>query len=147
MAIVFDCPHCKTSYRLKDELAGKTATCKNPNCRKVIPIPQPTVLTAAAADLDAIAAAAFSDEGLPALQAAGATIEITCSGCDHVWSVEASKEGKNVLCPECRRPNRVPLRREEKADWRTGQAGKPSMAKVETGMDREGAFASTRPAG
>jgi len=139
MAIVFDCPHCKTNYRLRDEFGGKTATCKNPNCRKVIPIPMSRTPGAVSPqDLDALAAAAFSDE--PAVQqVAGPMIQVTCSGCDHVWMVESSKEGKNVLCPECRRPNRVPLRKQqEKADWRTG-AG-PSMAKKETGLDREGAF-------
>jgi predicted negative regulator of RcsB-dependent stress response len=142
MAIVFDCPHCGTNYRLKDEVGGKTATCKNPNCRKVIPIPMPTsngkpAPTAAPADLDAFAAAAFADE--PAKKAAEAMIPVTCTRCDHVWQVEASKEGKNVLCPECRTPTRVPLQKKtEKADWRTG-AG-PTLAKRETGLDREGAF-------
>jgi predicted negative regulator of RcsB-dependent stress response len=54
--------------------------------------------------------------------------------------VDASKEGKNVLCPECRRPNRVPLRQKaQKADWRSGGGG-PTLAKKETGLDREGAF-------
>jgi hypothetical protein len=147
MAIVFDCPYCKTNYRLKDEYAGKTATCKNPNCRKVIPIPQPNtkVLTARPMDIEALAAAAFSEEAAASNgQVAEATIQVACTGCDHVWMVEASKEGKNVLCPECRRPNRVPLRKkEEKADWRTGGSGRPSGAKVETGLDREGAFATT----
>src|SRR5262245_1510333 len=139
MAIVFDCPHCKTNYRLRDEFGGKTATCKNPNCRKVIPIPMPkTPGGVNPQDLDAYAAAAFSDE--PVLTAGPVEmIDVTCTGCDHTWKVEASKEGKNVLCPECRRPTRVPLRKkQEKADWRTG-AG-PSMAKKETGLDREGAF-------
>lgn len=150
MAIVFNCPHCGTNYRLKDEFGGKTATCKNPNCRKVIQIPKPkeAVLASAPADLDAIAAAAFSDE--PAAKEQGPaeeTIQVTCSGCDHVWGVEASKEGKNVLCPECRRPNRVPVRKkEEKADWRNG-AGRPTLAKVETGMDVQGAFTSANVGG
>src|SRR3954463_6268543 len=64
MAIEFDCPHCQTHYRLKDEFGGKTATCKNPNCRKVIPIPKPESngKPVAPADLDAIAAAAFAEE-------------------------------------------------------------------------------------
>ena len=139
MAIVFDCPHCKTNYRLRDEFGGKTATCKNPNCRKVIPIPMPkTPVAVSPQDLDAFAAAAFGDE--PAQkQASGEMIEVMCLGCDHKWMVEASKEGKNVLCPECRRPTRVPMRKKlEKADWRTG-AG-PTLAKKETGLDREGAF-------
>ncbi len=43
MAIEFNCPHCATPYRLKDELAGKQAACKNPDCRKVITIPAPKV--------------------------------------------------------------------------------------------------------
>jgi hypothetical protein len=148
MAIVFDCPHCKTNYRLKDDLAGKTATCKNPNCRKVIPIPKAKAVVAAAkpVDVDALAAQMFSDE--PAAAAAKVVeemITVTCTGCDHSWQVEASKEGKNVLCPECRKPTRVPMRKkEEKADWRTGQAGRPSMAKVETGLDVQGAFATNQ---
>jgi hypothetical protein len=137
MAIVFDCPHCKTNYRLRDEFGGKTATCKNPNCRKVIPIPMPNG-PLRPGDLDAIAAAAFAD-GPAQQQAVGEMIEVMCLGCDHKWMVEAAKEGKNVLCPECRRPTRVPMRKkQEKADWRTG-AG-PTLAKRETGLDREGAF-------
>jgi hypothetical protein len=138
MAIVFDCPHCKTNYRLKDEFAGKTATCKNPGCRKVITIPKPTAATATPKkiDVEALAAAAFSDESAPTATAVEELIQVTCSGCDHIWSVEASKEGKNVLCPECRRPNRVPMRKkEEKADWRTGGAG-PQGRRVETGEDK-----------
>lgn len=147
MAIVFNCPHCKTNYRLKDEFGGKTATCKNPDCRKVIPIPKAKSPAAKApVDVDALAAAAFSDEAAKAA-VAEATIPVTCAGCDHVWEVEASKEGKNVLCPECRRPNRVPLRKkEEKADWRTGGGG-PSLAKRETGLDREGAFGNVAATG
>jgi len=138
MAIVFDCPHCKTNYRLRDEFGGKTATCKNPNCRKVIPVPLPKG-PLRQADLDALAAAAFSDEPVVQQQSVEEMIPVTCTACDHHWTVEASKEGKNVLCPECRRPTRVPLRKkQEKADWRTG-AG-PTMAKKETGLDREGAF-------
>jgi hypothetical protein len=148
MAIEFDCPNCKTHYRLKDEFGGKTATCKNPNCRKIIPIPKPTgaVLATTPADLDALAAAAFADEPAKA-DKAEEMIQVTCAGCDHVWQVEAAKEGKNVLCPECRRPTRVPMRKkEEKADWRTGGGG-PSMAKRDTGMDREGAFATATAGG
>jgi hypothetical protein len=150
MAIVFDCPHCKTNYRLKDEFAGKTATCKNPNCRKVIPIPKPNtpVLASKKVNVDELAAQLFADEGPAVQKVAEEQIQVTCIGCDHVWFVEASKEGKNVLCPECRKPNRVPLRqKEQKADWRTGGTGKPSMARVETGMDVQGAFASAHAGG
>jgi hypothetical protein len=150
MAIVFNCPHCKTDYRLKDEFAGKTATCKNPNCRKVIPIPKPNtpVLASKKVNVDELAAQLFADEGPAGQKIAEEQIQVTCIGCDHVWFVETSKEGKNVLCPECRKPNRVPLRKkEEKADWRTGGTGKPSMAKVEHGMDVQGAFATNQAGG
>jgi len=39
MAIGFNCPHCQHAYQFKDELAGKTATCKN--CRQKFVIPKP----------------------------------------------------------------------------------------------------------
>jgi ribosomal protein S27E len=149
MAIEFDCPHCKTHYRLKDEFGGKTATCKNPNCRKVIPIPKPTggVQASGPADPDAIAAAAFADEPAKAAKAVEQMIPVSCSGCDHTWTVEASKEGKNVRCPECGKVVRVPMRKkEEKADWRTGGGG-PSLARRETGLDREGAFGTANIGG
>lgn len=150
MAIVFDCPHCKTNYRLKDEFAGKTATCKNPNCRKVIPIPKPVAVAASSKklDVDAVAAAAFSDEPVAQEESGpGEMIQVTCIGCDHMWQVESEKEGKNVLCPECRKANRVPERKKaEKADWRGGP-NKPSLAKVETGLDRDGAWTSANVGG
>ncbi len=41
MAIEFNCPHCAIPYRLKDELAGKKAACKNPDCRQVFNVPAP----------------------------------------------------------------------------------------------------------
>lgn len=149
MAIEFDCPHCKTHYRLKDEFGGKTATCKNPNCRKVIPIPktESNGKPLAPADLDAIAAAAFADEQAKADKPAEEMIPVTCTGCDHTWTVEASKEGKNVRCPECGKVVRVPLRKkDEKADWRTGGGG-PSLARRDTGLDREGAFGTANMGG
>ena len=51
MAIEFECPHCKHPYRLKDEFAGRKATCKNPDCRELITIPTPPT----AAELEAAA--------------------------------------------------------------------------------------------
>jgi hypothetical protein len=41
MAIVFHCPFCQYGYWVKDELAGKTATCKN--CRQKVVILKPNV--------------------------------------------------------------------------------------------------------
>ena len=31
--ILFNCPHCNEPYKLKDEYAGKKATCKVAACR------------------------------------------------------------------------------------------------------------------
>jgi ribosomal protein S27E len=148
MAIVFNCPYCSTNYRLKNEFGGKTATCKNPICRKVIPIPKPTAaeLAAAPADLDSFAAAAFADDLAKADKPTEQMIQVVCTGCDHTWSVEVSKEGKNVRCPECGKVVRVPMRKmEEKADWRSG-AG-PTLARRETGLDRQGAFGTAAMGG
>ena len=68
MAIAFNCPHCDFAYRLKDELAGKRATCKNPECRKLITIPTPITVpdddapVPDAAALEAAALSALADE-------------------------------------------------------------------------------------
>ena len=64
MAISCSCPHCGASYRLKDDLAGKKVTCKEAACRKGfdVPFPKPEpILKAKAVDIDALAAATFSD--------------------------------------------------------------------------------------
>ena len=68
MAIVFNCPHCKEAYRLKDELAGRKATCKNPDCRQQITIPVPL----SAAELEASAHSALADDTPKADEAAAA---------------------------------------------------------------------------
>jgi hypothetical protein len=41
MAIVFNCPFCQHGYWVKDDLTGRTATCKT--CRQKIVIPKPNV--------------------------------------------------------------------------------------------------------
>src|SRR5262245_21938475 len=106
MAIVFNCPLCDFPYKLKDELAGKRATCRNPNCRQVITIPEPaglrisdlggmlpddvprssTPLPVNPADLEAAALAALSEtEQEKADTAAETAIPMVCPHCDHKW--------------------------------------------------------------
>jgi hypothetical protein len=134
MAIACQCPFCTTAYRLKDDFAHKRVTCKNPNCRKIFVVPDTKEPVLASVNVDELAAAAFSDEPVQAA-VVEEMISITCAGCDHVWSVEASKAGKNVLCPECRKANRVPVKKApEKADWRGGD-NRPTLAKRDTGTD------------
>src|SRR2546421_236864 len=65
MAIVFDCPNCGERYRLQDAAAGKRAKCKNPQCGKLLLIPQPQAATVPPAtpppDVEAAALSALSD--------------------------------------------------------------------------------------
>jgi len=158
MAITFNCPECQHLYRaLPDKLAGKRATCKNPDCRKVITIPQPsptaglsiaelggivpeengkdqTPLPTNPADVEAAALAALSDSAQEKEEtAAEGAIPMTCPHCDHKWTEPAAKAGKNTLCPnpECRQRAKVPEPKKGAAptDWRTGGTNKPTLAK------------------
>lgn len=152
MAIVFNCPHCEHPYKLKDELAGKKATCKNANCRQQITIPQPAGLriadlggivpddaapstaTAPPADVEAAALAALNETPKEKEETAADTdIPMTCPHCDHKWTEPFAKAGKNTLCPneECRQRIKVPepKKGQAKENWRSTASGKPSLAK------------------
>ena len=63
--ISFKCPHCQKPYKLKDDMAGKRATCAA--CRKSILIPPPNPPRSKpsathAAEAEALAAAALADD-------------------------------------------------------------------------------------
>jgi len=133
MAIAFNCPYCQFAYRLPDNLAGKQAKCKNPDCRKVITIPVPPPAPDAAA-LEAAALLALSDEPLKQDETPPAekVIPVVCKFCDHKWTVPWAKAGKNVLCPnpECRQLTRVDEPKEDVPDdWRQQKTKLPSLAK------------------
>ena len=131
MAIVFDCPHCKKPYKLKDELAGRKATCKNPDCRKQITIP----VLPSAEELEAAALSALAEETLKQEEETAPAekgIPMTCSYCGINWTEPMSKAGKNTLCPnpECRQRIRVPEPKVDKPhDWRQQNTKLPSLAK------------------
>jgi hypothetical protein len=152
--IAFKCPHCEFPYKLKDELAGKRATCKNPSCRQVLTIPAPNTNGLRIADLGGIAPeeSGRNDTPLPsnpadiesaALAALAETakeeeksaddIQMICPHCDHKWTEPISKAGKNTLCPnpECRQRIKVPelKKGQTREDWRSTASGKPSLAK------------------
>ena len=134
MPIPISCPHCQKLYRLKDELAGKTVKCQNPDCRKAFPVPVPK----SAAEVEADALKALGDE--PEQDLDTRVIPVACEMCEHKWDVPWAMQGKNVLCPDCRHRNKVPMQKQVKAaDWKTG-GGRPSMARVE---QLEGVIAST----
>jgi hypothetical protein len=125
MPIDTTCPHCTKPYKLKDELAGKRVTCGNPTCRKPFTVPAAREPVAAKAppraDADAVAAAALADDPDTAPQ----VVVMTCDLCEHKWEEPWEKQGKNVLCPECRHRQKVPVQKKE--EWRGG--GKPSLAR------------------
>jgi hypothetical protein len=140
MSIVCQCPYCAKSYKLKDELLGKKVNCNNPKCGKSFPVVAvqevaagPTGPAINQAELDALAAAAFSDEPVQEKPKEQEQIEVTCAGCDHKWTVGIDKEGKNAPCPECRKVNRVPMRvKAKQVDWRSDDnSGRPKYAKIE----------------
>lgn len=158
MAITFNCPHCQFLYRLKDELAGKRASCKNPDCRQVILIPQPATIPPSdsgptiaklggvappakgkdqtplpkappPADIESAAKAALSDA--PVVDEGPQSIAVTCNYCDHKWEEPIAKAGKNVICPneECRQRVKVPEAKKATAEnWRE-TSNRPTLAK------------------
>jgi hypothetical protein len=138
MAIDFNCPHCLHPYKLKDEFAGKRATCKNPDCRQVIVIPKPDAVPEdqrpSAADLEAAALSALNDDAARPQEQAPVekVISMTCTVCEHKWTEPFSKAGKNTLCPnpDCRYRIKVPeLKGDEQQDWRQTKTKLPSGAK------------------
>jgi len=157
MAIAFNCPHCGVVYRLKDELAGKRATCKNADCRKVIAIPQPMTVPPSAgppdaplaavspppvakdrtppprtvADIEAAARAALADAPKAEAKPGDQVIPVVCRYCDHQWTEPLAKAGKNALCPnpDCRQVQKVPVPKDATPqNWRETPKG-PSLAK------------------
>ena len=159
MAIEMQCPACKKAYRLKDELAGKKVTCANAECRTVFGVPvkpgtgtAPTLaaLKATAAkspakpvakaparaaappafDVETAALTALNDDP-DEVVAETRVVAVKCSNCDHQWSEPWEKQGKNVLCPECRSRQRVPVPEAKggKTDWR--KDGMPAGRKIE----------------
>lgn len=58
------------------------------------------------------------------------TIAMVCAVCDHTWTESWDKQGKNVICPDCRHRQKVPEQKKiEKADWRNPNANRPSLAR------------------
>ncbi|MCI0702742.1 MAG: hypothetical protein L0241_16805 [Planctomycetia bacterium] len=138
MAIEFNCPHCEHQYKLKDELAGRTATCRNPACRQKLIIPQPTITddtplpSPPPAEVEAAALAALSEEPKVEEKPAEKLIPVECNFCGHKWTEPFSRAGKNTLCPnpECKQRIKIPEPKEDVPhDWRQQKSGLPSLAK------------------
>lgn len=147
MPIDATCPGCQKRYKLKDELAGKSVKCSNPDCRKPFPVPggaangKPAAAKPAAAkpkaktkkeleaEAEALAAELFG-EAVDTKPAAERQITVECVMCNHKWGEPESKAGKNVICPECKHRMKVPdLKKKQTGDWRDATGGRRSMEK------------------
>jgi hypothetical protein len=124
MPIRFKCPNpkCKKGLSVKDELGGKKGIC--PVCKTPLTIPP---RAATAAEIEALAAAAFAEEqAAPAETAPVGTIDFDCPFCGEHVEVSAELSGKQAPCPnpECKRIVKVPLLKETKPkDWRQIKTG------------------------
>src|SRR4051812_48601383 len=114
MTIKFTCPHCHKALSVKDHLAGKRAAC--PSCKRTLMIPAPI---GAAADVEALAAAAFADAAAAAPAQPTGPIAFICPYCDESVQVAAELAGKQTPCPQCRRIIKVPMPvQDQPKDWR-----------------------------
>jgi hypothetical protein len=149
MPIDATCPACQKRYKLKDELAGKSVKCSNPDCRKPFPVPgavaamangKPPAAKPAAkpkpktkkeleAEAEALASALFNEQQEDT-KAKERTVTVECVMCNHKWPEPESKAGKNVICPECKHRMKVPeLKKAKAADWRDATGGRRTMEK------------------
>jgi hypothetical protein len=153
MSIQVSCPHCNRSYRVKDELAGKRATCSA--CKKAFQIPKPAAMPELAAgpapgDVEALAAAALADEPAPAPAppADSGTVDFRCPHCDEEVHVSGALAGKQAPCPACRRIIRVPMPvKDEPKDWRTVASRGPSGVRQNVEPTPEGAWGTSTSVG
>ncbi len=112
--------------------ALKPGAAKPVAAKPAVKVPaKPAVPPPHAVDADAMALAMFSEEQEDTKPVDQRTIAMKCEACEHLWTEPWSRQGKNVLCPECRHRTKVPeQKKKEKEDWRKGGTG-PSMAKRE----------------
>ncbi len=147
MPIDATCPACQKRYKLKDELAGKSVKCSNPDCRQPFPVPggppsangKPPAAKPAAkpkaktkkeleAEAEALAEQLFGEQ--EETKAKEKTVAVECAMCNHKWAEPESKAGKNVICPECKHRMKVPeLKKKTTGDWRDATGGRRSMEK------------------
>lgn len=137
MAIQFECPHCKRSLKVRDEWAGRKARC--PACQKLLTI------GAAAADVEALAAAAFESQSADTTPVP-ATVDFRCGFCDEDIHASADLAGKQMPCPHCKRIVKVPvLAPQGLRDWRKPDS-LPSAARRDAGPTPEGAWGTNTSA-
>src|SRR5579883_2038809 len=156
MPIKITCPHCKRGMLVDERLAGKKGKCKA--CQQILTVPplptssstaKETVKPEAPApakpvDVEAEAAALFSDEPKPAGNVEVKTIDFECPFCDEPVKLPADLAGKRAPCPACKRIIKVPeLVKKDPKDWRKVEARGPIGAAATNQPELEGAWGST----
>jgi hypothetical protein len=128
-------------------LAGKKAKCTG--CQKAITIPAAPAAAQAPADVEALAAAAFTDQPPPeAPPEATATIAFNCPFCDEPIQVSADLAGKQTPCKECGRIVKVPVPvKQRPKDWRQADRRLPSGARRDDQPEPEGAWGTATSRG
>jgi hypothetical protein len=99
-------------------------------------------------DVDAEAAALFSDEPAKPKEEPK-TVDFNCPFCDEALHLDAEFAGKKTSCPECKRIIKVPeLVKADPKDWRQAQSYQgPSGARRTTEPAPEGTWESTNVKG
>lgn len=153
MAIKITCPHCKRGMLVPEQLAGKRGRCKA--CQHILTVPklpesnpppaEPAKPEAPSpVDVEAEAAALFTDELKPPEPAEVKTIDFNCPYCDEPIQLSADLAGKRGQCPECKNIIKVPdLVKKDPKDWRKVETRLPSGARLPDEPAPEGAWAST----
>jgi hypothetical protein len=123
-----------------------------PAQKKPPPIPSPPRQGSApgekpSADIEAEAAALFSDGAAEDGGAEPQTVDFNCPYCDTQLHLSATLAGKKTPCPnpECRRIIDVPkLEKTQRKDWRNVNIGGPALARRDDGPAPEGAWGSSK---
>jgi hypothetical protein len=139
-----------------ERLAGKKGRCKA--CQQVITVPSLPASKPVAGgdgkaaapplpkpvDVEAEAAALFTDEPKPAESIEAKTIDVNCPFCDEPVHFSADLAGKRAPCPECTRIIKVPeLEKKDPTDWRKVETRAPAGARLADQPELEGAWGST----
>ncbi len=125
MPIEFNCPACQRKYRVKDELAGKTAKCGKCSHRMQIPLAAPPDIPDLA-DLDA-GPGSWADDELQAPAPVAAKPAAPPSMCKECGAPMAGDAIVCLLCGFDKRTGKVRAIKAAKDDGRPGSSGVASL--------------------
>jgi len=100
------CSLCQTRMLATEEQVGEVMVCPDCGTGNVVPPPSETLRASAPEAMEGYRLAGSSQPSAAAGKAAEYTV--TCPLCHTRLQAPRSKAGKRALCPDCRRPFRVP---------------------------------------